>query len=841
MPDERVTLLIVPATEQLQKLSRKELKELCKLFGLQANKPQRVLIQELEGHRAVSSQSLPPLVIMSPDSLVDSMSPQKQQRLEQEQELKPVHHTVIVPKDLAHLSKREVKRLCRQLHIKTDKPLAVLVQELQMYREAHTQIAEAPPPLALDPAAEIAKMETEAISQKEAQAQAERGQWEQQKQRLATLKQDKIRLMKEREHGHIPAPLVPGDLEPQQEQHEQQQLVQWYAEQTQRPADLKRRWSKMGELERNLLALEIEAVVEDMLYQRIHSAEGKLAEIKEKKQVARYPADRYQLEPPPFRRKAPGQGSRGGISSRGSAMNSRSREGISSRGSAMNSRSAASSRGGRPRSRARFADVGSPGSRGGTPDSFSGSRGGMRGGTNSTGPPGSSAIGQNRHAGLRLNGKPRPTATPTALSRPVFTANGRMHQLNDAQPLLRYGVQQHWIAVQQPPKAVLRVRDLRALCDIRDGLNCDEWTRKSGWDHRSLHVRALRHDAGILRPELGISGRVTSQKIQGRTSVEPRLRIAVDYLKHQAETMSKAHGKALSTDGKLEWGAQQDPMVPAMLTRPELLPIQGISPLESDDGEVVELPRQLYGISCNKQGFVEKMSIPGNNVSALGGIFPLGLGLLSELVSVRLACNDLALSRFPSQIFNCTKLRVMDLTQCGIGASEGIPEQVGQLQQLEILKLGNNVIGGVLPAALFTCAKLERIDLSGNMLRGCIPGSIGECTSLQELRLQGNNIEGEIPAAIGGCTNLRHLDISDNSLTGGVTSALSKYCTRLSVLDLHYNRLNERGVAKCYSLFKIRNPKCELRMMLRKFLRGGDGAAYSKARAEASAAFSGAL
>jgi hypothetical protein len=100
----------------------------------------------------------------------------------------------------------------------------------------------------------------------------------------------------------------------------------------------------------------------------------------------------------------------------------------------------------------------------------------------------------------------------------------------------------------------------------------------------------------------------------------------------------------------------------------------------------------------------------------------------SELVSLRLARNDLALSRFPLQVALQPALPriaaggVLDMEQCGIGDGEGLPQQMGQLQLLEILKLRNNAIGGVLPEGLFSCTRLETIDLSGNLIRGTTPG-----------------------------------------------------------------------------------------------------------------------
>lgn len=103
------------------------------------------------------------------------------------------------------------------------------------------------------------------------------------------------------------------------------------------------------------------------------------------------------------------------------------------------------------------------------------------------------------------------------------------------------------------------------------------------------------------------------------------------------------------------------------------------------------------------------------------------------------------------------------------------------------LSYGNMV--GQLPEELGNLTELEYISFYGNKLSGEIPSSIGNLTNLEVLSLSNNNLTGEIPSSLGDLTNLDHLDLSDNNLTGNLPATLANL-NNLQYVDLCGNRLN---------------------------------------------------
>ena len=62
--------------------------------------------------------------------------------------------------------------------------------------------------------------------------------------------------------------------------------------------------------------------------------------------------------------------------------------------------------------------------------------------------------------------------------------------------------------------------------------------------------------------------------------------------------------------------------------------------------------------------------------------------------------------------------------------------------------------------------RVQRLSLSFNGLSGTIPEELGNLTNLQSLNLLGNDLNGPIPAELGNLTNLQRLYLSQNGLSG---------------------------------------------------------------------------
>ncbi len=97
-----------------------------------------------------------------------------------------------------------------------------------------------------------------------------------------------------------------------------------------------------------------------------------------------------------------------------------------------------------------------------------------------------------------------------------------------------------------------------------------------------------------------------------------------------------------------------------------------------------------------------------------------------------------------------------------------IPTSIGNLENLESLKLFFNHIEGTLPSEIGNLTNLKILDLNSNNLTGQIPSSIGNLTNLNELLVSSNNLTGQLPQEISYLTNLTSLVVFDNQLSGDI-------------------------------------------------------------------------
>ncbi|KAI3496585.1 hypothetical protein L1887_38950 [Cichorium endivia] len=117
----------------------------------------------------------------------------------------------------------------------------------------------------------------------------------------------------------------------------------------------------------------------------------------------------------------------------------------------------------------------------------------------------------------------------------------------------------------------------------------------------------------------------------------------------------------------------------------------------------------------------------------------------------------------------CTNFRVTQIYLPSMQLIGGLPGDIGQLPELQILALSYNPgLTGSLTPAIGKLSKLTNLVLVGCSFSGPIPDTIGNLQRLIILSLNANRFTGSIPPSIGNLKNLYWLDLTDNQLTGSI-------------------------------------------------------------------------
>ncbi|KAI3496589.1 hypothetical protein L1887_38954 [Cichorium endivia] len=134
----------------------------------------------------------------------------------------------------------------------------------------------------------------------------------------------------------------------------------------------------------------------------------------------------------------------------------------------------------------------------------------------------------------------------------------------------------------------------------------------------------------------------------------------------------------------------------------------------------------------------------------------------------------------------CTNFRVTQICLPSMQLIGGLPGDIGQLPELQILALSYNPgLTGSLTPAIGKLSKLTNLqfwdyepkglnyDLGFRVLVGCsfsgpIPDTIGNLQQLVILSLNANRFTGSIPPSIGNLKHLYWLDLTENQLTGSI-------------------------------------------------------------------------
>ena len=176
--------------------------------------------------------------------------------------------------------------------------------------------------------------------------------------------------------------------------------------------------------------------------------------------------------------------------------------------------------------------------------------------------------------------------------------------------------------------------------------------------------------------------------------------------------------------------------------------------------------REWYGVTTDSEGRVVDLNLDSNN---LVGHIPLELGNLTNLQRLRLVHSKL-MGDIPLELGNLTNLKSIDLRNNNLSGE--IPAELGSLINLERLEFGSNNLSGGIPVELARLANLESLGLDDNDLTGTIPSELGNLTHLEWLSLKGNGLNGAIPQELASLTKLEGLFLAGNKLTGCIPDAL---------------------------------------------------------------------
>ena len=188
-----------------------------------------------------------------------------------------------------------------------------------------------------------------------------------------------------------------------------------------------------------------------------------------------------------------------------------------------------------------------------------------------------------------------------------------------------------------------------------------------------------------------------------------------------------------------------------------------------------------YGITV-ESGRVTKIELGENN---LYGFIPEEIGDLTQLEKLALWSNQL-MGPIPAEIGDLTHIGGIHLSNNQLEGE--IPAEIGNLSQLYHFSAGSNYLSGPIPGEIGQCTELTQLFLSNNLLSESLPEELGNCRNLIECFLQNNQLSGPVPESLGNLTRVRYLRLNQNQLTGTIPDTLS-HCTSLVSLLLSDNQL----------------------------------------------------
>ncbi|MBF0451375.1 MAG: DUF1566 domain-containing protein [Candidatus Magnetomorum sp.] len=133
-----------------------------------------------------------------------------------------------------------------------------------------------------------------------------------------------------------------------------------------------------------------------------------------------------------------------------------------------------------------------------------------------------------------------------------------------------------------------------------------------------------------------------------------------------------------------------------------------------------------------------------------------------------------------------------------------LPQELGNIPNLNELDMHGNTLTGVLPTHIGDLINLDKIDLSDNLLTGNLPSEWGNIEGLLLLKLDHNQLSGTIPSTIGNMQYLQSIRLESNLFSGSVPVRIKRLPFILEgQSDFRYNALYSSDVTVKDFLKKI--------------------------------------
>ncbi|CAN6865281.1 unnamed protein product [Brassica oleracea var. botrytis] len=201
---------------------------------------------------------------------------------------------------------------------------------------------------------------------------------------------------------------------------------------------------------------------------------------------------------------------------------------------------------------------------------------------------------------------------------------------------------------------------------------------------------------------------------------------------------------------------------------------------------------KLSGSLPSNIGNLRKLTTLNLMECGFSGEIPESIGSLEQLITLSLNSNKFS-GTIPASIGRLSKLNWFDIADNKIEGT--IPVSNGtsspgldMLLETKHFHFGNNTLSGDIPEKLFSSnMTLIHVLFDGNQFTGKIPNSLGLVKTLTVLRLDRNKLTGDIPSSLNNLTDLNELYLADNRLTGSLPNLTS--LANLYTLDVSNNQL----------------------------------------------------